>query len=94
MNHTLERVARCQFLNAKKLAAFARKPENFDRFGLIASGSDITVSTWHVDGLINAYKKTQSEEVLKADREQALRDSSHAAARQCKDVYSRVRVAE
>lgn len=79
MNHTLERVAGFRLLNERKLTAFACKPENFDRFGLIASGPDITVNTWHVDGLIDAYKKTQSEEALQADREQALRDSRHIA---------------
>lgn len=75
MIHTLSRVAENRFLNERKLIAFARQPENTDRFGIIAEGPDLTVNTWHVDGLIDAYKKTQSEEDLKADREQAIRDS-------------------
>lgn len=79
MNHTLEKVAQNRFLSERKLVAFARQPVNMDRFSLVISGPDITVSTWHVDGLIDAYKKTQSKEALEADRQQALRDSRHVA---------------
>lgn len=74
MNHTLDRVAASHFLNERKLTAFARQPANKDRFSLVESGPDLTVSTWHVDGLIDAFKKTQPKEVLEEDRQQAIRD--------------------
>lgn len=74
MNHTLDRVAASHFLSERKLTAFARQPVNKERFSLVESGPDLTVSTWHVDGLIDAFKKTQSKEELEKDRQQAIRD--------------------
>lgn len=79
MHHTLERVARNNFLNERRFIAFARQPENQDRFSLSQSGMDLLVSTWYVGDLINAFKKTQSKEDLEKDRQQAIRDSQNIA---------------
>ena len=78
MHNTLKVVANNCFLNEHKLTAFARQAKNFDRFSLIVSGSELTISNWHVDGLIDAFKNTQSEKELKEDRLQAIHDAGYA----------------
>lgn len=55
MHHRVIDVAERRFLEDDKLLEFAL--ENHNRFSICGEGRDATVSTWHVDGLVDAYKQ-------------------------------------
>lgn len=74
MQHTIDRVAGSHFLNSEKLMAFAQQPDNQARYALTASGSEFLVSSWYVDDFVKAFKETQSDADLKADRRAVIDD--------------------
>lgn len=58
MWHRLSFVAKTQRLDGEALARFAANHER--KFGLVQDGDELQVSTWHVDGLVKAFREHQS----------------------------------
>lgn len=67
MHHSLARIAASHFLSHKKLIAFASTDEARKKYR-IDRDTEPTVSTWHVDSMVNDFQKTQTDEELCNDR--------------------------
>ena len=55
MHNRLISVAEHRFADPAAFVAFANEPTNLTRFGIIDTGPNALVSTWHVDNLVKAF---------------------------------------
>lgn len=55
MHHRLDFVAESRHADVEPFVAFAMLPENHRKYGIIDTGHGATVSTWHVDALVQDF---------------------------------------
>jgi len=67
MHHVIRNIAEARFLDQEKFSNFASTNEIMAEFGITGFPEPV-VSSWHLDGLVKAFKNTQSEQQLRTDR--------------------------